>query len=282
MVKQNMYVPVIGTTSTFHLFCKYPILLLVLPIIAGIAISGVPATDRCPMIGMVSFTFDDGFVDTLNIAYPILAQYGYTGTAYIPTGLMDTESGYYMTTTDLQILAKAGWEIGSHGVNHYDLTTLDAATLTHELANSKTVLQVLGFNVQTIASPYGAYNTGVLVEIEKYYYGHRTAQNTPILNNIPVSDRYQIRGWVITNDTSVQQVEQYVKKAMDERKWLVLVFHKFDREGTYSYKSADFAQIVKYTWTLGYSALKVYTTNYGLSGERMCAVVYHDADTRRG
>lgn len=269
-----MYVPIPGSSAVFHLFCKYPILLLVLPIIAGLSVSTVPATERCKCIAMITFAFDDGTADTVNIAYPILAKHGYTGTAYITTDFIGTGNGYYMNVEQIKRLAAAGWEIGSHGATHNNIAFASAADISYELEHSKAVLEALGFSPQTFAAPFGEYTGETLTIVKQYYFGQRTAESTPVLNTIPIADNYQIHAWVVTRNTSVTEVEENIKKAMDEKKWLILVFHTFDRDGDYSYSSTHFEEIVRYAWQL--HSQGIHLENAGGNANAFCLLNRRD------
>ena len=56
----------------------------------------------------------------------------------------------------LRDLAAAGFEVGSHGRRHRDLTTCDAATLAEEVAGSREELAAaIGATVHTFCYPYG-------------------------------------------------------------------------------------------------------------------------------
>ena len=98
----------------------------------------------------VAITFDDGYATLHDAVAPILAECGATATVYLNTGRIgetarkpsDAGQGHYphehfLTWLEVEALAKAGWTIGSHGVEHLDLTQQDAATVMHELGDSK-------------------------------------------------------------------------------------------------------------------------------------------------
>lgn len=101
----------------------------------------------------VVITFDDGYMDVYENAFPILQQYGYQGVAYIIAG--QVEIGGFMHADQLKELRSAGWEIGSHTYNHLDLRQADT-NLQIEIVDAKHDLEALiDGPVDTFSFPYG-------------------------------------------------------------------------------------------------------------------------------
>ena len=132
--------------------------------------------------------------------------------------------------------------MGSHTFTHPDLSTLSATQLTRELRDSKSYLQqVLGTPINYFATPYGAYNTSVLTEINKYYSVHRTVDaGYNSKDNFDVS-RLKVQN--VLSTTSAAEVRQWVDKAYEERTWLILVLHRVaNNPGPYDTTPALFSQ----------------------------------------
>lgn len=113
-----------------------------------------------PMI----LTFDDGGEGTFTNALPIMQKYGFTGTAYIVHNYVGV--GAYMNAEQIRALYAAGWEIGSHGISHADLT-VRSDRQKDEIVDSRRKLQaLLGVPILTFAYPFGAYNS------DSVHYAH--------------------------------------------------------------------------------------------------------------
>lgn len=108
----------------------------------------------------VVLTFDDGWKNQYEFAYPILKEFGYTATFYIITGSVEGKS--YMTWNDVKELDRAGMDIESHSVTHPNLTKIDADKAKNEIVQSKKILEEkLGHSIGMIAYPYYGNNAAV-------------------------------------------------------------------------------------------------------------------------
>lgn len=110
----------------------------------------------------IILTFDDGYSDAYAAAYPALRQRGMKGVFFVVTGFVGKPG--YLTWENVQALSAAGMEIGSHTLNHLDLTKLSAAELQAQLKESKSILQEKRGEgkVMTLSYPAGKYNDTVV------------------------------------------------------------------------------------------------------------------------
>lgn len=108
----------------------------------------------------VVLTFDDGNADQYTKALPILKKYNYTATFFIKLNNIGKGG---MSWEQIKTLAKEGMIIGSHTVNHDNLTRLSDKQLRYELTESKKVLEEkLGAPVKYLCYPGGAYSAKVI------------------------------------------------------------------------------------------------------------------------
>ena len=114
----------------------------------------------------ILITFDDGDVDIYQYAFPIMAKYGFKGVFYLVANYVDQPN--YIAVAQIKEMAAAGWEIGSHSLNHLDLTTLDPERQRAEIVESKQLLEsMLGVPVLTFAYPFGK-SDGASIDYVKF------------------------------------------------------------------------------------------------------------------
>lgn len=113
-------------------------------------------------------TFDDGFRNVHRHVLPVLQRLGYTATNYFVAGhpdgtnFWDARHGVaqtpLMTRAEILDWAGAGNEVGSHTVDHADLTQIDADAAREQIQASRSVLEDLVQQpVEAFCYPYGHY-----------------------------------------------------------------------------------------------------------------------------
>lgn len=106
-------------------------------------------------------TIDDGNLDNYINAFPIMQKYGFTGVLYLVRNYINAED--YMTREQILEMHSAGWEVGSHSMNHRDLTKLKPDDLRFEIVESRDILEeMLGIPILTFAYPFGANNESAM------------------------------------------------------------------------------------------------------------------------
>jgi peptidoglycan/xylan/chitin deacetylase (PgdA/CDA1 family) len=112
-----------------------------------------------------AITFDDAFASVASTAAPLLAERGLVGTVFCIARHLGAHSDWpsqagwapdfaLADAAQLAQLAAAGWEIGSHGLDHDVLT--EGAELRHELSESRRLLETAAdVTVRSLAYPYG-------------------------------------------------------------------------------------------------------------------------------
>ena len=116
-------------------------------------------------------TFDDGYVDTLTIAAPVLRAFGFTATVFVVTGLVGRQNIWddhqtclapLMSWKQIHQWAEMGFSVGSHTMSHPHLSRVPLSDARTELVTSRQTLeQHLGRPIQTLCYPYGDWSEEV-------------------------------------------------------------------------------------------------------------------------
>ena len=107
----------------------------------------------------VVLTFDDGYQDNYTYAYPILERYGFSGTFFIITGLVDKRTEGYMSWDQVEELHSWGMEIGSHSYTHPDLRGRSDDYIIWQVLGSKEAIEArIGEPVRFFCYPSGRYD----------------------------------------------------------------------------------------------------------------------------
>ena len=164
----------------------------------------------------VGLTFDDGYQDFLTEAVPVLTAHGFTATVFVVAGRLGGDNGWdrpgprktLMTAQQVRAAAEAGMEIGSHGMRHVPLPSIDEPALRGEVASSRRVLEeVTGRPVRGFGYPYGAVGEREVVAVREagYDYGCGTGRS-------PLTARYALpRTYVGNRDGSLRLLAKWAR-----------------------------------------------------------------------
>ena len=244
------------------------ILLLAAPL-AGLPMAApMVAMAAAPTNGLISINFDDGLLSAYTLAAPIMKEYGFKGTAYIYTQPQnEQEPGYYEEFMSwdqvVSLQNNFGWEIGSHGYTHSDLTQMTFEQAKSELDRSKADLINHNINVKSFASPYGSVNQSILNYVATIFDSHRSAWN--LANTLPI-DKYYLKARPVLPDTDPATVKSWIDSAKANNEWLILYFHSLTsgapQPANDDYNVNNFRQILDYIKT---SNLPVMTNTQGVA-----------------
>jgi peptidoglycan/xylan/chitin deacetylase (PgdA/CDA1 family) len=225
--------------------------------------SVVPYTPTGFSEPLISLTFDDGWTSIYDNAFPLLEKYNFVSTQYIISSYLGQPD--YMTTDQIKAIQSAGSEIGSHTVDHPDLTTLTASQLTNELSQSQKTLQAtFGSSAAlNIASPYGAYNQTVITAMQKYYQAHRSVDVG--YNSKDDFNAFDILVQNITIDTTPADVASWVAQAKATNTWLVLVYHSVTPTGDFDSDTTSNADLDAELQNIQSSGIPVKTMTQALT-----------------
>lgn len=160
----------------------------------------------------IVLTFDDGFQDFEDAAWPLLQRFGMSGTVFLVSEFLGLKNQWdiavgdvaypLMSPTTIRRLYSEGVEFGSHTRTHARLSTLDAPSQEDEILISKQDLEErLGFAIDTFCYPYGSYNKDSLAAVKQA--GYRFATSCEKGLNDGTEDPLLLKRIAIRNDTSL-------------------------------------------------------------------------------
>lgn len=117
---------------------------------------------------VVGITFDDGYLNNLTHALPVLQRHRFSSTCYAVSNLLGQTNAWdrdigiaqvpLMDAGQLRLWVAGGQEVGSHTQNHVRLLQSDAPTALGEMTQDKAALEgLLATSVQHFCYPYGEY-----------------------------------------------------------------------------------------------------------------------------
>lgn len=147
----------------------------------------------------VIITFDDGFQDFADVAWPVMSAHGFKPIVYLPTAYIGRAEGWrgiadpprpLMGWGTIRALAGEGVSFGSHTVSHPHLNALAPDRLTEELSSARdTIVEELGAPPRHFAPPYGLASAAVRRRIAGLY---ATSAGTRLGRATASSDAYDL------------------------------------------------------------------------------------------
>ena len=176
---------------------------------------------------VVGITLDDGYLNNLTHALPVLARHGFSATCYAvsqlagKTNLWDAEIGIaqtpLMNADQLRQWVAGGQEIGSHTRHHVRLGQTDAATCRQEIMQSKAELEgLIDAPVNHFCYPYGEF-TPLHTEIarEAGFHTSTTTQRSRVQTGEDMMLLPRVR---VVNNTVLPALWQKVATAYEDRR----------------------------------------------------------------
>lgn len=126
----------------------------------------------------VVLTFDDGYQNFFDYAFPVLARYRFPATVFLVAGLLGKRSSWLtaaqleesplMNVATIRNLNQQGITFGAHSLSHQRLSDLDSTTLIAETRKSKMLLESqLEMPIRFFCYPYGDFNQEVVDAVAK-------------------------------------------------------------------------------------------------------------------
>ena len=119
----------------------------------------------------VVLTFDDGYVDQYENAFPILQRYGLVGTFFVLAGPADVASPRYLTWHMIAEMSAAGMDMQAHGRDHVDMRRRADEFLYFQIVGARQAVEAhTGKPAAFFAYPAGRYDANTLRLLDRYSF----------------------------------------------------------------------------------------------------------------
>jgi len=160
---------------------------------------GVPLPEKPVVI-----TFDDGYRDVYENAFPLLRAHGMTATFFVITDFIDEQRPLYLSWDMAREMLAAGMSIESHSRNHFTLKGQNDDYLVWQALGSLETLQYeLGVRPRFISYPAGDYDQRTIdvFKSANYWGGLTTEQGTEQSSDHPFElERIRVRDTTSPDD----------------------------------------------------------------------------------
>ncbi|MDB4894497.1 MAG: polysaccharide deacetylase [Firmicutes bacterium] len=131
----------------------------------------------------VSITFDDGYMDNYQYAYPILRALNLPATIFVITGKIGRDPAF-LTLDQIAEMHGGNIAFGAHTVDHIPLTSMPAAAAKEQVIRSKQQLeQILGEPVQHFCYPHGHFNATIESFVREAGFRSCCTENSGAVSN---------------------------------------------------------------------------------------------------
>jgi peptidoglycan/xylan/chitin deacetylase (PgdA/CDA1 family) len=180
-----------------------------------LARSGMPVVSLADIretAGAVAITFDDGFRNFFECAFPVLQRHGFPATVFVISEFCGRRNDWasqprnngipifdLMRWSEVEQVARSGITIGCHTATHPRMSRLSEAEIDQELRMSRAAIEEhTGRAVDTLAYPYGDSTPAIRSAAGRYFRlacGTRLAFVSPDadLLDLPRIDVYYFR-----------------------------------------------------------------------------------------
>jgi len=155
----------------------------------------------------VALTIDDCNLSDYRIVFPILKQLGYTATFFLSTQNVGKNG---VTWEQYRQMAVQGFDIGSHGMSHRDLTLINHDEINIELEQSKYIIENnINKSISLFSLPFGMYNSHIKKLAHKI--GYKAILTTQFNFIYPSEKPFVIKRWSVKMNTSINDFRNIIQ-----------------------------------------------------------------------
>jgi peptidoglycan/xylan/chitin deacetylase (PgdA/CDA1 family) len=172
----------------------------------------------------ICITFDDGFLNNLIKALPILEKFKFDFTVFVsPDLIINNNNNLYMTTNDLINLSNYdNVIIGGHSYHHKRLGIMSTNQAEIEIYKCKNWLEkLLKKEIIHFSFPYGSYNNELIELLKKHNF--HSSSTVKFGSNTLDSNFYELKR---TDIFSYDSLSDFVSKVNGNWDWLHIMTSK--------------------------------------------------------
>jgi hypothetical protein len=178
---------------------------------------------------LVLLDFDDGWDSTYSEAYSYMQPLGLVGNVYLVSSFVDQANR--VTTSNVDTLYAAGWDIVNHTDTHQVMTAYTQAQADVEWNTCRDYIRAHGWDRRNSSlhtgTPTGGYGAGVLASLAaNNYISGRNGEGalvSPFLDYVYHDKVHSVDG---TTENTAAQLIAHVNRAVDAGMGMRLVFHR--------------------------------------------------------
>ena len=193
----------------------------------------------------ITFSWDDGNNTDYSVGYKILKEFGYKGTSFLISSLIDKANR--LSLEQIYEMMDYGWTFGCHGTGNDAWTALTLAEAEASIRDSKKFLidnNIITDGIDCTAYPLGRFNNDIISLLNKYNI--TCARGTELrLNHSPVNSIMKLKLGLELKPTLAENISIFESKI--SKGGLVNIFYHNFIENNASYcNEQTFREFVQY------------------------------------